>query len=96
MTFSLAVCRGRVAQSGCLRAVNYGVRDSRYAAACAVAVTFSLTVCRGRFAQSGCLRAVNYGVRDSSAAAHDVAVDFVYIIGLRGKSFCFNNVNAVF
>ena len=91
----MVVCRGIVAQSGCLRDVNYGVRDSRYAAACAVAVTFSLTVCRFRF-ESGCLRAVNYGVCDSGAAAHDVAVDFVYIIGLRGKSFCFNNVNTVF
>ena len=40
MTFSLVVCRGIVAQSGCLRDVNYSVRDSRYAAACAVAVTF--------------------------------------------------------
>ena len=70
--------------------------DYRYAAACAVAVDFSLPVCRGRDAQSGCLRAVTYVVRDSSAAAHDVAVDFLYIIGLRGESFCFNNVNTVF
>ena len=90
----VAVCSGIVAHSGCLRDVKYGVRDSGYAAACAVAVTFSLNVCR--FSESECLRTVDYGVRDSGAAAHDVAVNFVYIIGLRRNSFCFKIGNTVF